>query len=78
MLRTSRAPNPAKMRRKLKTPTPKLRSKALPRPEVMALFPLLDPAPPRLTFLLPQLHLSAALPPLLPLELCSIKNFKLY
>jgi hypothetical protein len=44
----------------------------------MALFPLLDPALLRPTFLLPQLHLPAALPPLLPLELCSTKNFKLY
>jgi hypothetical protein len=78
MLRTLRAQTPAKMRKKLKTPTLKLQSKDLPRPEVMALFPLLDPALLRPTFLLPQLHLPAALPPLLPLELCSIKNIKIY
>jgi hypothetical protein len=65
------------MRKKLKTPTPKLWSKDLPRLEAMALFPLLGPAPLKLTSPLPQLHLSVALPPLLPLELC-IKNFKLY
>jgi hypothetical protein len=52
MLRTLRAQTPARMRKKLKTPTPKLQSKDVPRPEVMALFPLLDPAVLRLTFLL--------------------------
>jgi hypothetical protein len=74
MLRTLRAETLAKIRKKLKMPTQKLRSRILPRPEVMALFPLLDPALPRPTFLLPQLHLPAALLPLLPLELCSIKK----
>jgi hypothetical protein len=78
MLRTLRAHTPAKMKKKLKMPTLKLWNKVLPRPEVMALFPLLDPALLRPKFLLPQLHLPAALPPPLPLELCSIKNFKLY
>jgi hypothetical protein len=58
------------MRKKLKTPTPKLRSKDLLRPEVMVLFPLLDPALLKPTSPLPQLHLPAALLPLLLPELC--------
>jgi hypothetical protein len=74
MLRTLRAQTPAKMKKKLKTPTLKLRSRVLPRPEVMVLFLLLDPALLKPTSLLPQLHLPAALPPLLPLELCSTKK----
>jgi hypothetical protein len=78
MLRTLRAQTLAKMKKKLKTPTLKLRSRVLPRPEVIALFPLLDPALLRPTFPLLQLHLPVALPPLLALELCSIKNFKFY
>jgi hypothetical protein len=57
---------------------PEAPEQVLPRPEVMALFLLLDPTLLKPTSLLPQLHLPAALPPLLPLELCSTKNFKLY
>jgi hypothetical protein len=70
MLRTSRAQTLAKTRKKLKTPTSKLWSKDLPRPEAMVLFPLLDPTLLKPTSPLPQLHLPAALLPLLLLELC--------
>jgi hypothetical protein len=78
MLRTLRALTPARMKKKLKMPILKLRSRVLPRPEAMAPFLLLDPALLKPTSPLLQLHLPAALLPLLPLELCSIKNFKLY
>jgi hypothetical protein len=73
MLRMLRARTPAKTKKKLKTPTLKLWSRALPRLEVMALFLLLDPALLKPTSPLPQLHLPAALPPLLLLKLCSTK-----
>jgi hypothetical protein len=78
MLRMLRAQTPARMKKKLKTPTLKLRSKVLPRPEVVAPFLLLDPGLLKLISLLLWLHLSAALLPLLPLKLCSTKNFKFY
>jgi hypothetical protein len=78
MLRTLRAQTPAKMKKKLQTLTLKLRSRVLPQPEVMALFHLLDPALLKPISLLPQLHQPAALPPLLPLKLCSTENFKFY
>jgi hypothetical protein len=78
MLRMLRAQTPAKMKKRLKMLTLKLQSRVLPRPEVMAPFLLLDPALLKLIFLLPLLHLPAALLPLLPLRLCSTKNFKFY
>jgi hypothetical protein len=78
MLQTLRALTPARMKKKLKMPILKLRSRALPWPEAMAQFLLLDLALLKLTSPLLQLHLPAPLLPLLPLELCSIKNFKLY
>jgi hypothetical protein len=78
MLPTLRAPTPAKTKKKLKKSTLKFRNRDLSRLEVMAPFPLLDPALLKPTFQLLQLHQPAALLPLRPLELCSIKNFKLY
>jgi hypothetical protein len=67
-LRTPKAQTPARTRDKLRTPTLKLRSKALFRSEAMVLFRLLDPALLKPTFPLPQLHLPAVLLPLLLLE----------
>jgi hypothetical protein len=78
MLRMLKAQTPAKMKKKLKTPTLKLWSRVLPRPEVMAPFLLLDLALLKPISLLPKLHLPAALLPLLPLKLCSTENFKFY
>jgi hypothetical protein len=78
MLKTLRALTPARMKKKLEMPTLKLWSRVLPQSEVMAPFLLLDPALLKLISLLPQLHLPAALPPLLPLKLCSTENFKFY
>jgi hypothetical protein len=78
MLKMLRALTLAKMKKKLKMPTPKLRSRVLPRPEAMALFLLLDPALLKPTILLLQLHQPAALLSLLPLKLCITKNFKFY
>jgi hypothetical protein len=66
------------MKKKLKTPTLKLRRRVLPWPEVMALFLLLDPTLLKPISLLPQLHLLAALPLLLLLKLCSTENVKFY
>jgi hypothetical protein len=77
MLLMLRAPTLAKMKRKLKKLTLMPQNRDLSRAEVMAPFLLLGPALLKPTSPLPQLHLPAALPPLLPLELC-IKNFKLY
>jgi hypothetical protein len=70
MLKTLRALTSAKMKKKLKMPTLKLRSRILPRPEATAPFLLLDPALLKPTFLLLQLHLPAALLLLMPLRLC--------
>jgi hypothetical protein len=78
MLQMLRALTPARTKKRLKMPTLKLQSRVLPRPEVMAPFLLLDPALLKPTSPLLQLHLPAALLPLVPLELCSIKNFTLY
>jgi hypothetical protein len=78
MLRTLKAQTPAKMKKKLKTSTLKLRSRVLPQPEVMAPFLLLDPVLLKLISLLPQLHLPTALLLLLSLKLCSTENFKFY
>jgi hypothetical protein len=78
MLQMLRALTLARMKKKLKMPILKLWSRVLPWLEAMAPFLLLDPALLKLTSPLLQLHLPAALLPLLPLELCSIKNFKLY
>jgi hypothetical protein len=78
MLRMLRALTPARMKKKLKMPTLKLRSRVLPGPEVMAPFLLLDLVLLKPISLLPQLHLPAALLPLLPLKLCSTENFKFY
>jgi hypothetical protein len=65
-----RAPTPAKMKKKLKRPTPMPRNRDLSRAEVMAPFHLLDPALLKPTSPLLLLHQPAAL--LLPqlLELC--------
>jgi hypothetical protein len=73
-----RALTPAKTKNKLKKPILKFQNRDLSQPEVMAPFRLLDPAHLKPTSLLPQLHPPAALLPPRPLELCSIKNFKLY
>jgi hypothetical protein len=73
-LRMLRAQTPAKMKKRLKTPILKLRSRILPRPEVMAPFLLLDLALLRPTSLLLLLHLPAALLPLLLLILCSTEK----
>jgi hypothetical protein len=62
------------MKKKLKKPTLKLRSRVPPWPEVMVPFLLLDPALLKLISLLPQLHLPAALLPLLLLKLCNTKT----
>jgi hypothetical protein len=78
MLPTLRAPTPTKTKKKLKKPTLKFWNRDRSQPEVMVPFHLLDPAPLKPTFQLLQLHQPAALLPLRPLELCSIKNFKLY
>jgi hypothetical protein len=78
MLPTLRAPTLAKRKKKLKKPTLKFRNRDLYWPEVMAPFHLLDPALLKPMFQPLQLHQPAALLPLRPLELCSIKNFKLY
>jgi hypothetical protein len=74
MLPMLRAPIPAKIKKRLKMPTPKLQSRVLPRPEATALFPLLDPVLLKPTFLLLQLHQPMALLRLLPLELCITKT----
>jgi hypothetical protein len=77
MLRMLKAQTPAKMKRKLRMLTLKLRSRDLPRSEVMAPFLLLDPALLNPTSPLPQLHLLAALLLLPPLKLCSTKTLSL-
>jgi hypothetical protein len=74
MLRTLRALTPARMKKKLRMPTLKIRSRVLPQPEVTAPLLLLDPALLKPTFLLLQLHLPTALLLLLPLRLCITKK----
>jgi hypothetical protein len=78
LLPTLRALTPAKMKKKLKKPTLKFQNRDLSQPEVMAPFHLLGPALLKPTSPLLQLYQPAALLPLQPLDLCSIKNFKLY
>jgi hypothetical protein len=78
MLQPLRAPTPTRMKKKLKMPTLKLWSRVLPQPEATAPFLLLDPALLKPTSPLLQLHLPAALLPLLPLKLCITENFEFY
>jgi hypothetical protein len=73
-----RALIPAKTKKRLKMPTPKLRSRVLPRPEATTLFLLLDPTLLKPTFLLLQLHQPVALLRLLPLELCITKTLSFF
>jgi hypothetical protein len=70
LLPTLRALTPAKMKKKLKRPTPTSRNRDLPRAEVMAPFHLLGLALLKPISLLLQLHQPAALLLPLLLELC--------
>jgi hypothetical protein len=74
MLLTLRAPTPAKMKKKLKKPTPTFRNRDLSRAEVMAPFHLLGPALLRPTSPLLQLLQPAALLLLLLLDFAALKT----